>query len=155
MSVLDPDELGFAAERILSLAEAKASQLPSSAAEPQSLPAVAGSILADVAAKELQRRAKRSQYLPADLFNEAGWEILLALFVAEQTGQRMSLETACSTSPVAPTTALRYIAFMVANGLVQRSENPADVRHKVLGLTSKGMIAIRAALQSYVPDTAQ
>lgn len=155
MNVLDPDELGPVAERLLFLAEAQASLLPSSDLEPQSSSTIADSVLAEVAAHELHRRAKRSHHLPAALFDEAGWDILLALFVSEQNGRPMSLKSACIASQVAPTTAIRYIAFMVADGLVRRSEGPAGMRNKVLNLTAKGLAATRAALQEYAREAVE
>lgn len=155
MNVFDPDELGSVAERLLVLAEAQASLLPSSASEPQSSLALVDSVLAEAAANELDRRARRSQYLPADLFGEGGWEILLQLFVSEQNGRRMSLTRAFTASQVAPTTELRYIAFLVANGLVQRSRDPADARNTVLSLTAKGRTRTRATLHEYVGKAAE
>jgi DNA-binding MarR family transcriptional regulator len=149
LSDIDPDELRLLAERLLTLAETKASLLQSSASERPSFPVIADAVLADVAASELKRRASRSQYLPADLFGEGGWAILLDLFVSERKGRPISVSSACIASQVPATTALRYIAALIEYGLVERTDNQADRRVRLLSLTTHGRNATRAALEEY------
>lgn len=151
MIVLDQSELGFSAERLFLHAEVQASMLaPWPIPEAQSPTAVPDTVLAGLAAQELRCRAKRSRHLPAALFGGGGWEILLELFVSEQCGGRTSLSSVCIASQLAKTTAIRYIALMVADGLVQRAQDPEDIRNKVISFTAKGLIATRTALQESV-----
>lgn len=152
MILLDPADMGLAATRLLLDAETQASMLPSCDPEAQSPSTISDSVLADVAAQELRRRTRRSQHLPANLFGETAWELLLKLFVSEQSGQSMSLLDACAASQTSQATAVRYIVFMVAYGLVQRDQNQENQRKTAIRLTAKGRTAIRAALQEYARD---
>jgi DNA-binding MarR family transcriptional regulator len=149
LSDIDPHELRFLAERLLTLAEAKASQQETSALERSTYLATSDDVLADVAATELKQRASRSKYLPADLFGEAGWAILLDLFVSEHKGRPVSVSSACIASQVPATTALRYIAVLIEYRLVERTDNSADRRVRLLSLTTHGRNATRAALEEY------
>lgn len=149
MSDIDHDELRRLAERLLTLAETRASLLQSPASERPSYPVITDAVFADLAASELKRRASRSRYLPADLFGEGGWAILLDLFVSEQKGRPVSVSSACIASQVPATTALRYIAALIEYELVERTDNPADRRVRLLSLTTRGRNATRAALEEY------
>jgi len=149
--VLDQRDLGLSAERLFVHAEAHASKLPPwPAAEAQPLSMVPDTVLAGLAAQELRCRSRRSRHLPSALFGGGGWEILLELFISEQSGGRTSLSSVCVASQVAKTTAIRYIAFMVADGLVQRVQDPGSLRNKAISLTPKGIAATRTALQESV-----
>jgi len=59
---------------------------------------------------------------------------------------------ACAASQTSQATAVRYIVFMVAYGLVQRDQSPENQGKTAIRLTTRGLAAIRAALQDYARD---
>lgn len=87
--------------------------------------------------KIYQGRRRRRKYLPADLFGEPGWDILLDLFAAGLQDRTISVTSACVGADVPPTTALRWIRLMEDHGLVERTEHVADQRVSLLRLTDK------------------
>lgn len=80
-------------------------------------------------------RRRRSHYLPAELFGEPGWDLLLDLFAARLQGRLVSVTSACIAADVPPTTALRWIRLMEERGLVERIRHRSDQRVKWIGLT--------------------
>lgn len=150
MIILDQAVMELANERLFFHAEQQAATLREFAFEGDETALAPDTVLADVASEELRRRLTRSRHLPAALFVEIGWEILLELFVSEHDGRRTSLSRICAASEISEATAIRYIAMMVANGLVQQCADPEDVRHKVVRLSPHGLAATRIALQEYV-----
>lgn len=94
-----------------------------------------------------RERRLRNAYFPGELFAEAGWSVLLALGEVELDGKQMSVSSATyAAEPAPPTTALRHIRCLVANGLVQRERDPQDKRRAFLRLTVAG----RRTLTEYV-----
>lgn len=147
----DPEreELRLVAERLMTIAETRAALQPPAVSGPAAAPTKEDCALASIAEQELERRALRPRYLPADLFGEGAWTILLDLFVSEQKGRQVSVTSACYASQVPATTALRHIALLIEFGLVSRSDHPIDKRVKLLSLTSNGLASIRSILQQY------
>ena len=80
-------------------------------------------------------RAKRRKYLRPDLFVEPDWDMLLDLYVARLRGRRVSVSSLCIAANIPPTTALRHIADMVANGEITRTPDPTDQRRAFLDLS--------------------
>lgn len=89
-------------------------------------------------------RQLRLKYLPASLFGEAGWDILLELFKCDLQGRNATVKAACcAAEPVAPTTSLRWIVILEDEGLIARSSSPGDRRITWLSLTPKGVEIVR------------
>lgn len=86
-----------------------------------------------VAARVLALRRKRDTLLPAELFGEPAWDMLLDLFVQQSQGRRVSITSLCLASAAPQTTALRSIGLMEAAGLIERAHSPSD--HRVVWLT--------------------
>lgn len=149
MNDTDREELRLLAERLLAIAEIRAALQPPSPVPPAQQARIDDQALATIAARELKRRALRSKHLPASLFGEGGWSILLDLFVSHQKGREVSVKSACIASQVPSTTALRYIALLVEQGLITTGEQVDDKRMKLLKLTDKGLSAVRCVLREY------
>lgn len=66
--------------------------------------------------------------LPAGLFADPAWDMLLDLFAASAEGVRVSVSSACIASGVATSTALRWINELELGGLVTRRPDPLDGR---------------------------
>lgn len=60
--------------------------------------------------------------------NDAAWELLLGLFVAQERGQRLSLHKLCADVPLPAAVSLRWLRALQAAGMIQyddRSEGMA------------------------------
>lgn len=108
-------------------------------------------VLVDRARHEFANRARRSRIFGGAMFGEAAWDMLLALYVAEQSGARHTVSGLTDLSGVPSTTALRWLDFLEnKEQLVRRRANPTDKRVFFVELTDRG----RAALDLYFSGTA-
>jgi hypothetical protein len=101
--------------------------------DPQS-PA-AGESLRAVAERLYAERRKRDEYFPLGLFGEPAWDLLLALFIAQDDGRDVSLEDAYSAAKIEPREGPALIEKLMAAGLVARSRK----RGNAILLTEHGM----------------
>lgn len=101
-----------------------------------------------------QARSKRSRHRPGELFGEPAWDILLDLFVQSVACRAVSITSATLASGVPCTTALRHIALLQQNGLIERQRNTRDRRVSYVALTEKGRQAMTAALGETLPTAA-
>ncbi len=94
-----------------------------------------------------QRRSRR-RFLPAELFHEPAWEMLLALYVSHEEGRVMNVKglVACADAPV--TTSQRWIEHLAKLQLVTRGVDAVDRRRVEVSLTPAGVDAIRAYLEA-------
>ena len=102
--------------------------------------------LARFARSLLHARRMRERLLPADLFAEPAWDMLLELFVQRDDGRRFSVTDTCSASNVPPTTALRWLEILVSEGLVERISDATDGRRRFIQLTPTGERKLSALL---------
>lgn len=102
--------------------------------------------LAQIARSFYKIRRSRIQFLPADLFAEPAWDMLLDLFIQRSMGRRVSVTSLCIASGVPPTTALRWVSGLIENELVVRIESDQDRRKAYIVLTEKGFRAMRSVL---------
>lgn len=106
--------------------------------------------LVSLAEEELRRRRIRYRHLPQHLFGEAGWTMLLDLFVSQYRGRNIATTSACFASDVPSTTALRWLDVLERFELVERWAAENDKRVKYVSLTNDGDAAIRAILSDYL-----
>ena len=99
--------------------------------------------LARLVKEILRSRRRREKVFGADLFGEPTWDILLELFAAELTQQRLSVSSACYASAVPPTTALRWVSRLERQGWVERSADRIDRRRFWLRLTDRASSELR------------
>lgn len=90
------------------------------------------------ARRELERRAVRRRYLPHELFSDAGWWILLDLFVCDYEIVRIRVIDAPQRWNLSHATAARQIAALIESGLVMRvfdenSSGPVTLRLTAVG----------------------
>ena len=88
---------------------------------------------------QLHARREREGVFGKGLFFEPAWDMLLELFAARLEDRAVAVKSACVASGVPQTTALRYVAHLVARGLVERRRHPADSRSTHLVLTDEGL----------------
>lgn len=92
----------------------------------------------------LRARRLREQYLPADLFADPAWDMILDLMAARLAGQRVSVSSLCIAAAVPPTTALRWIRQLTERGVFLRIDDPADGRRVFIELTDGAAEAVMA-----------
>jgi len=102
-----------------------------------------------VMAREIYaERRRRHKYLPADLFGEPTWDILLDLYIAHREDRRVPTTSSCIGAHVPPTTALRWLRILETRGLVEREDDGRDGRRTFVRLTHRGTVAVDACLAS-------
>jgi DNA-binding MarR family transcriptional regulator len=102
-----------------------------------------------IASRLYALRRRRDAMLPADLFGEPAWDMLLDLFVQQSQGRTVSVTSLCIASATPQTTALRYITLMEAAGLITRAHCASDQR--VVWLTMVPRVLAR--LGAYLKDS--
>ncbi|MBA3512625.1 MarR family transcriptional regulator [Sphingomonas sp.] len=98
-------------------------------------------------------RSQRAQFFNKAMFGEAAWDMLLALYVTEQSGARHTVSGLLDLSGVAPTTALRWLDFLRKEGLVARRSSPTDGRVFFVELTDEGLKALDAYFAEAIVPT--
>lgn len=101
------------------------------------------SALAAVAQILLSRRRARHEYLPAELFSEPAWDMLLDLFVVHVEKRQVSVSSVCLATSVPSTTALRWLDLIEGWGLVVREASSRDRRVCYVKLSALGYDALR------------
>lgn len=92
--------------------------------------------LVGAAKQALICRRVRSQFLDPSMFGEPGWDMLLALYITDESDARNSIARLTDFSGASPTTALRWISHLEELGLVHRVPHPTDLRTTFIELTA-------------------
>ena len=113
---------------------------------------VAGNTLAAVVQAEqtsaalahrlLADRRQRSRYLPEQLFDEPAWNMLLALFVANEGHRPMTMKQLIAAADVPVTTAQRWVDQLHRAELIRRTTDPDDRRRVEITLSDSGIDAM-------------
>jgi len=90
----------------------------------------------------LRNREQRSKYFDPQLFADPAWDMLLDLTAARAEHKRVSVTSLCIASGVPATTALRWIALMVEQGLFVRVGDQTDRRRAFIELSKQSADAI-------------
>jgi DNA-binding MarR family transcriptional regulator len=98
----------------------------------------------------IRERRQRNEFFPENLFADPAWDMLLELYQASLDQCRMSVTNLCEGAAVPPTTALRWIGTLEANGLATRRSDPLDGRRVFIALSETGMDAMDAYFCSCV-----
>jgi DNA-binding MarR family transcriptional regulator len=95
----------------------------------------------------MEQRRLRARYLPAELFHEPAWDMLLALYVGQHERRTMNVKTLVSYSDAPATTSQRWIDHLHKLGLIHRITDMVDRRRVEIQLTEPGEEAIRRYLR--------
>ncbi|MDQ0840156.1 hypothetical protein [Sphingomonas faeni] len=98
----------------------------------------------------LSDRRIRRQFLPADLFHEPAWDMLLVLFVARGEHLPMNVKTLVSFSDAPITTSQRWIEQLHKLNLINRVSDPVDRRRMEISLSHQGDQAMSAYLRALI-----
>lgn len=85
------------------------------------------------------RQARKAFFKDPHILGEPCWDIMLDLTAAELEHKKISITSACIASGVPPTTALRWIAILEKDGIVERSHDENDRRRMFVRMTEFGM----------------
>lgn len=99
----------------------------------------------------LNSRRVRKQYFQSDIFGEPAWEILLALYVTQESGARLTMTKLAEWIEAPLTTVARWVKALEEQSLVQRVEHPTDRRTIFIRLHEAG----RSALDAYLASIAK
>ncbi|UVO49079.1 hypothetical protein M0208_00520 [Sphingomonas sp. SUN019] len=100
------------------------------------VPRKAGDSLSMAEALFAERRRRDSVFNQQTyLLGEPAWDILLFLYIGRQRGWAVSVAHAARATGAASTTALRWIARLEGDNMVQREIDPFDRRRVLLRLT--------------------
>jgi DNA-binding MarR family transcriptional regulator len=89
-----------------------------------------------------EHRRKRNGYFDGALFSDPAWDILLDLYIAQESGREIAVQSACIGAAVPPTTALRWLKVLEDHKLVKRREDPQDHRRRFIRLTPMAVDAL-------------
>jgi hypothetical protein len=103
------------------------------------------SILLTEAKKFLISRRTRQAFLDETIFGEPGWDMLLALYISEETEARLSIDRLMEFARASPTISLRWIDHLSRLGLIRRLPHPTNDRTAFIELTEEA----RFGLDSY------
>lgn len=103
--------------------------------------------------QEVSKQELRRKYLPAELFGEPGWNILLDLFECTLRGRPVSVSDASVASQAPPTTGLRWVQRLEELGLLERHRSPSDARVNYLTLTEHAQRQLRAYFNALAAET--
>lgn len=91
----------------------------------------------------IRARRLRANHLPADLFADPAWDMLLDLLQAEIVQHRVPVSSLCIAASVPATTALRWIKNMTDSGVLKRRADPHDGRRVFIELSKQTSVALR------------
>lgn len=103
-------------------------------------------ILRGYAGQIRRSRKMRHKSFDRNLFGEPAWDILLTLYTIDGDRRRLSTRDLSKQADLALTTALRWLDYLEAQGLITRKPNPFDRRVVYVELSDKG----RAAIDHYL-----
>ena len=93
-------------------------------------------------------RDERRKYFDPHLFGEAGWDMLLATYIAHGRRYQLKVSDACYESRVPVSTALRWLEHIERAGLVERRQNTVDRRSLLVSITREGIAKMNDYLRA-------
>jgi|SRR3954454_1987252 len=105
--------------------------------------------LLDRAQDEFHNRRRRVSVFGQSMFGEPAWDMLLALYILDISGQRQTVGSLLQFSGTPMSTAKRWLDYLSAHDLVRREAHPTDRRTAFVGLTDRA----RQKLDVYFSET--
>ncbi len=87
----------------------------------------------------IKQRARRGEFFGPEIFGEAGWDMLLAVYISHGRGYRLNVSHVCFESGAPQTTALRWLDHIEREGLVERRKSLNDGRTAIVTMTPQGI----------------
>ena len=133
------EEVSRIASALASLSERGLNLEQTRSTEKAGVPEVA----ADVVYWIIRARRERARYFANELFADPAWDMMLDLFHAELTHQRVSVSSLCIAAGVPATTALRWLKTLVDEGVCTRQPDERDNRRIYVELVPEVSNAFR------------
>jgi DNA-binding MarR family transcriptional regulator len=105
--------------------------------------------LTNLATDIFTARRRRLRFFEEEMFGEPAWDMLLALYINNRSGEVFTVSRLLQFAQSPPTSALRWLNYLERKGLVRRDSHPNDGRSSLIRLTAKGL----DALNSYLYET--
>lgn len=96
----------------------------------------------------MKDRQLRKRFLPVDLFREPGWDMMIAIYIADSAGDPVNVKTLVAMVDGPATTSQRWIDHLDRLGLVSRTTDPFDRRRIEVSLTAAGRTAMEGYLRA-------
>lgn len=93
-------------------------------------------------------RRLRERYFDREIFGEPAWDILLLLYIADQSSGRLTTSRLAEQIEAPLTTATRWLNHLETKGLISRQGHPTDRRIIFIKLLDKGRTALEGFLSS-------
>lgn len=93
-------------------------------------------------------RRLRERYFDRAIFGEPGWDILLVLYIAEQSAGRLTTSRLAEQIQSPLTSVVRWLSYLESEGLIKRQAHPTDRRTVFIRLLEKGRVALDSYLGS-------
>jgi DNA-binding MarR family transcriptional regulator len=97
-------------------------------------------------------RRQRLQLFPAGMFGEPAWDMLIAMYSLSDTIAAVSVGRLCAFSGAPPTTALRWMDYLTAQGFLERTEAINDKRKAMISITAKAEGALDHYFEQVLSD---
>jgi DNA-binding MarR family transcriptional regulator len=99
-----------------------------------------------------QLRVTMSAFLPRELLVDPAWDMMIDLFIAAGTGERLCVKDLILLSGESPASAIRRIDRLQQAALLERQVDTSDHRRVQVGLTANGHVAIATMLAHLFDD---
>lgn len=87
-------------------------------------------------------RKKRTRFFNVTMFDEAAWDMLLALYITDFAGRRQTISKLVEWVEAPRTTANRWIDYLEKERLVERKADPDDRRYVFIVITERGKLLL-------------
>lgn len=104
--------------------------------------------LQSFATRIMKDRQSRSKFFDPQILSGPAWDILLDLAAAGLKGEPVPTSSACASTQVPLSTALRHVNQLVEAGLVKREADPGDRRRTLLELEPHALELMTRYLKS-------
>lgn len=94
-------------------------------------------------------RLRRANHVSKAMLGEPAWDMLLALYIGDRDGPRLSVGRLAMLSGAPMTTALRWIDYLAKERFITRHAHPTDRRSEIIELTDRA----RSAMEQYLSET--
>lgn len=101
-----------------------------------------------VAESLLRQRQQRSDYVSSTLFAEPGWDMLLELYVIENSGSSTAASALMPHSEIPKSTKARWLDHLEQLRLVRRRAHPHEPETEFVELTDEGTRQLEGYLSS-------
>lgn len=110
--------------------------------------------LTDRASQLFRARAKMAEVAPKGLLDDAGWDMMLTLFLNAEDNDVLFVKQLVVASFFTPTAAMRRIARLEQAQFLKRRPDPLDKRRVIVQLTDRGRSAMIDVLEHAFVKTA-